>query len=456
MLENLSQKLTKIIKTVKGEARLTEKNTADMLREIRMALLEADVALPVVKQLVQTIKEQALGQDVLLSLSPGQALVGIVEKAMIDVMSGDHHLQLQAKPPVVILLAGLQGSGKTTTCGKLARYLIMQHKKKVMMASCDVYRPAAMQQLHTLAKAVNTTYFDAATPQQSPLEIAQNALHYAKTHYMDILLVDTAGRLGIDTALMQELKELHAHLQPTETLFVVDAMQGQDALITAQAFHDAVPITGIILSKTDGDSRGGSALSVKHITQKPIKFIGTSEKIDGLQAFDATRMVQRILGMGDILALVEQAHQAIDEAQAQKMVDKLKKGERFDLNDFLQHLESMQKMGGLGNLLDKLPSDMTQKLGAKDTDKMEADVRRMRGIIHSMTPKERAHPDILKATRKRRIALGAGVQVQEVNRLLKQFDGLQGMMKQLKGGGMMKMMRAMGGMQSLKQKFLGK
>jgi signal recognition particle subunit SRP54 len=458
MFENLSQRLGKIVKTLKGETRLTEKNTTDMLREIRMALLEADVALPVVKELTKNIQEKALGKEVLDSLSPGQVLVSIVEKeltALMQSQDNENAINLATQPPAIILMAGLQGSGKTTTTGKLAKYLQEQLKKKVMLVSADVYRPAAIHQLEILSKQINSKYF-AANPEAKPLDIAKDALAYAKQQYVDVLIVDTAGRLGIDQAMMDELKSLQNYLQPIETLFVVDAMQGQDALNTAKAFNQSVELTGIVLTKTDGDSRGGAALSVKHIIQKPIKFIGTSEKIDGLQVFDAKRVAQRILGMGDILALVEQAQQNFDAEKAEKMVKKLKDGEGFDLNDFLDHLQQMDKMGGLGNLIDKLPTEMAKHATTDKLSKMETQTKRMRGIIHSMTPKERAQPNLLKATRKKRIAIGAGVHVQEVNRLLKQFEEMQGMLKQLKGGGMMKMMRAMGGLKQLKDKFMPK
>lgn len=459
MFENLSQRLSKVIKTLKGETRLTEKNTQDMLREIRMALLEADVALPVVKTLTKNIQEKSIGQDVLDSLSPGQVLVGIVEKELIALMQSDeigaNQLNLACQPPAIILMAGLQGSGKTTTAGKLAKYIQENLKKKVVLVSADVYRPAAIHQLEILAKQVGALYFPSDVTQK-PLDIVEKAKQYAKQQYADILIVDTAGRLGIDQAMMDELKALQNHLQPIETLFVVDAMQGQDALNTAQAFNQAVNLTGIILTKTDGDSRGGAALSVKHIIQKPIKFLGTSEKIDGLQAFDATRIAQRILGMGDILALIEQAQQSFDSDKAQEMAKKIKSGEGFDLNDFLEHLQQMDKMGGLGNLMDKMPSEISKHATGDKLDKMEKQTKRMRGMIHSMTPKERAKPELLKATRKKRIADGAGVHVQEVNRMLKQFEEMQGMLKKLKGNGMMKMMKAMGGLKQLKDKFLPK
>lgn len=451
MFDTLSQRFTKIIKTLKGEFKLTEANTQEMLREIRMALLEADVALPVVKTFIANLKEKVLGKEVAHNLSPEHFLVGLVEEELLAIMADPNSaLNLNHKPPVVMLMCGLQGSGKTTTTGKLAKLLKQVHKKKVLVVSCDVYRPAAIEQLAQIAKQVEVEYF-ASNAQQNPLDIAKQALDYAKLHYIDVLLVDTAGRLAIDQAMMEELKIIHNYLAPQETLFVVDAMQGQDALNTAKAFHATVELSGIVLTKVDGDSRGGAALSVKHITGKPIKFMGISEKMDGIQAFDAKRVAQRMLGMGDILALVEQAKQAFNEKDAQKMAEKMTSG-KFDLNDFLMHIQQMKKMGGLGNLLDKLPNELAKKASNQDIDKAEQQMRRLQGMIHSMTPKERLNPNLLKATRKRRIAAGAGVQVQDVNRLLNQFEQMQQMMKQLQGNGMMKIMKAMGGMKAIKGK----
>ena len=445
MLENLTDRLSRVVKTMRGQARLTESNTAEMLREIRLALLEADVALPVVKSLLEQIKFKALGEEVVGSLSPGQALVGVVQRELAQVMRGDStqsgELNLATQPPAVILMAGLQGAGKTTSVGKLAKFLQEKKKKKVLTVSCDVYRPAAIEQLETVSKQVGAEFFP-STIHQKPNEIAAAALDWARRHYFDVLLVDTAGRLGIDEALMQEIKTLHTNLNPIETLFVVDAMLGQDAVNTAKAFHDALPLTGVILTKLDGDSRGGAALSVRQITGVPLKFIGVAEKMDGLEAFDADRMASRILGMGDILALVEQAQQNVDVAKAEKLANKISKG-GFDLGDFRDQLVQMQQMGGMAGLMDKLPSHMAQAASKTNLSAADKQTRRMRGIIDSMTPKERAKPELLKATRKRRIAAGAGVEVQEVNRLLSQFDQMQTMMKQFKGGKMARTMASM-------------
>lgn len=445
MLENLTDRLSRVVKTMRGQARLTESNTAEMLREIRLALLEADVALPVVKSLLEQIKFKALGEEVVGSLSPGQALVGVVQRELAQVMRGDStqsgELNLATQPPAVILMAGLQGAGKTTSVGKLAKFLQEKKKKKVLTVSCDVYRPAAIEQLETVTKQVGAEFFP-SNINQKPSEIAAAALDWARRHYFDVLLVDTAGRLGIDEALMQEIKTLHANLNPIETLFVVDAMLGQDAVNTAKAFHEALPLTGVILTKLDGDSRGGAALSVRQVTGVPLKFIGVAEKMDGLEAFDAERMANRILGMGDILALVEQAQQNVDVAKAEKLANKISKG-GFDLGDFRDQLAQMQQMGGMASLMDKLPSHMAQAASKTNLSAADKQTRRMRGIIDSMTPKERAKPELLKATRKRRIAAGAGVEVQEVNRLLAQFEQMQTMMKQFKGGKMARTMASM-------------
>ena len=445
MLENLTDRLSRVVKTMRGQARLTESNTAEMLREIRLALLEADVALPVVKSLLEQIKFKALGEEVVGSLSPGQALVGVVQRELAQVMRGDStqsgELNLATQPPAVILMAGLQGAGKTTSVGKLAKFLQEKKKKKVLTVSCDVYRPAAIEQLETVTKQVGAEFFP-SNIQQKPSEIAAAALDWARRHYFDVLLVDTAGRLGIDEALMQEIKTLHANLNPIETLFIVDAMLGQDAVNTAKAFHDALPLTGVILTKLDGDSRGGAALSVRQVTGVPLKFIGVAEKMDGLEAFDADRMASRILGMGDILALVEQAQQNVDVAKAEKLAGKISKG-GFDLGDFRDQLVQMQQMGGMASLMDKLPSHMAQAASKTNLSAADKQTKRMRGIIDSMTPKERAKPELLKATRKRRIAAGAGVEVQEVNRLLAQFEQMQTMMKQFKGGKMARTMASM-------------
>jgi signal recognition particle subunit SRP54 len=451
MASALSERLSKLVKTMRGQARITEDNVQDMLREVRMALLEADVALPVVRDFVARVKEKALGQEVVGSLSPGQALVGIVHRELASTM-GDGgtgsgpvaDLDLATTPPAVILMAGLQGAGKTTTTAKLAKHLIERRKKKVLTVSADVYRPAAIEQLKTVTRQAGAEWFP-STPDQKPHDIALAAIDYARKHYFDVLLVDTAGRLAIDEALMAEIRDLHTVLSPIETLFVVDAMQGQDAINTARAFKAALPLTGVVLTKLDGDSRGGAALSVRAITGAPIKFAGVSEKIDGLEVFDAERHAGRVLGMGDIVALVEEVQKGVDLQAAQKMADKLKSGGGFDLNDFLSQLSQMKKMGGLSGLLDKLPTELAAKAGQADMGKAEKDVKRMEGIILSMTPLERRKPELIKASRKRRIAAGAGVHVQEVNRMLKQFEQMQGMMKKMKGGGLMKMMKRMGG-----------
>lgn len=450
MLDNLTQRLAKAVKTMRGEARLTETNTAEMLREVRLALLEADVALPAVREFISRVKEKAMGEDVVGSLTPGQALVGVVQRELAAIMGGDlgpeaSQLNFATQPPAIILMAGLQGAGKTTTVGKLAKYLREQKKKKVLTVSADVYRPAAIGQLETVTAQVGADFFP-SQPTDKPVDIALAALDYAKRHYHDVLIIDTAGRLGIDEAMMQEIKALHGAVKPIETLFVVDAMLGQDAINTAKAFSDALPLTGIVLTKLDGDSRGGAALSVRHITGKPIKFAGVAEKLDGLEAFDPARMADRILGMGDILALVEEARKGVDMEAAQGLANKIKVGGKFDLNDFKSQLAQMKKMGGMSNLMDKLPAQLQQAAAGANMGMADKQVVRMEGIINSMTPQERAKPELIKASRKRRIATGAGVQVQEVNRMLAQFDQMQSMMKKLKGGNMMKMMRGMKGM----------
>ncbi len=449
MASTLSERLSRLVKTMRGQARITEANVQDMLREVRMALLEADVALPVVRDFIARVKEKALGTEVVGSLNPGQALVGVVNKELARTMGeGVADLDLAAQPPAVILMAGLQGTGKTTTTAKLAKHLIEKRKKKVLTVSADVYRPAAIEQLKTVTAQAGASWFPSAA-EQKPVDIALAALDHAKRHYFDVLLVDTAGRLAIDEALMAEIRELHAALHPIETLLVVDAMQGQDAVNTAKAFHDALPLTGIVLTKLDGDARGGAALSVRQITGAPIKFAGISEKIDGLEVFDAERHAGRVLGMGDIVALVEQVQQSVDLGAAQKLAEKVKAGDAFDLDDFLLQLSQMKKMGGLAGMIDKLPSAISAKAGQVDMDRAEREVRRMEGIIRSMTPSERRKPEIIKASRKRRIAAGSGVQVQEVNRLLNQFDQMRGMMKKMKGGALMKMMKRMGGMKGM-------
>ncbi len=450
MFDHLSQRLAKVVKTMRGEARITETNSADMLREVRLALLEADVALPVVREFMARVKERALGEEVVGSLTPGQALVGVVQKELTQIIGGSSEataaeLNLATTPPAIILMAGLQGAGKTTTVGKLAKWLKEKHKKKVLVVSADVYRPAAIQQLQTVAGQVDADFFPSSA-EQAPVAIAQAAIQWAKTHYHDVLIVDTAGRLAVDEAMMSEIRALHQAIAPAETLFVVDAMTGQDAVNTAKAFAEALPLTGIVLTKLDGDARGGAALSVRFMTGQPIKFVGVGEKLDGLEPFYPERMAQRILGMGDILALVEEAQKSVDMAEAQKMADKLKKGGGFDLNDFKMQMSQMKKMGGLSGLIDKLPAHMQAAAGQANMGMAEKQVRRMEGIINAMTPQERSKPELIKASRKRRIATGSGVPVQEVNRLLNQFEQIQGMMKKMQKGGMAKMLRGMKGM----------
>ena len=446
MLENLSQRLAKVVKTIKGEARLTEANTQEMLREVRIALLEADVALPVVRDFIAKVKEKSVGQEVLQSLTPGQALVGVVNQELTQLMGGaTAELSFATQPPAVILMAGLQGAGKTTSAGKLAKWLKAEKKKKVLTVSCDVYRPAAIEQLKTVSAQAGAECFP-STPDQKPVDIARAALQWARTHYFDVLIVDTAGRLAIDEALMAEIKALHAELNPIETLFVVDAMQGQDAVNTAKAFKEALPLTGVVLTKLDGDSRGGAALSVKAVTGAPIKFVGGGEKLEGLDVFHPDRMASRILGMGDILSLVEEAQRSVDVDSAKALADKLKSGSKFDLNDFLEQIGQMKKMGGFSSLIDKLPAQFQQAAAGADMGQAEKQMRRMQGMIHSMTPLERSKPDLIKATRKRRIAAGSGVTVQELNRMLSQFEQMQSMMKKMQKGGLAKMMRGMRGM----------
>ena len=445
MFDNLTTRLTRVLKTLRGEARITEDNIKDALREVRMALLEADVALPVVRDFIGAVREKALGQEVIGSLTPGQAVVGVVHRELTALM-GEHNdaLNLATQPPAVVLMAGLQGSGKTTTSGKLAKWLKEEHKRKVLLVSCDVYRPAAIEQLKTLASQVDADFFPSSTGEK-PVDIATRALDHARRHYNDVLIVDTAGRLAIDEAMMQEIRELHAALKPIETLFVVDAMQGQDAVNTARAFSEALPLTGVVLTKLDGDARGGAALSVRHITGKPIKFAGVGEKLNGLEPFHPDRMASRILGMGDVLTLIEEVQKGVDRKEAEKLAQKVKTGKGFDLEDFKQQIVQMKKMGGLSALVDKLPGNLAQMAqAAPDVD--DKTIRRIEGIINSMTPKERAKPEIIKASRKRRIASGAGVTVQEVNRLLNQFEQTQKMMKMMAKGGMAKMMRSMKGM----------
>lgn len=445
MLDALTHRLSGVIKTLRGQSRLTDANVQDALREVRMALLEADVALPVVREFIARVKDKALGQEVVGSLTPGQALVGVVFDELKALMGGDSAaLDLATVPPAVVLMAGLQGSGKTTTAGKLAR-LLRSQKKKVLLVSCDVYRPAAMEQLRTLAGQAEADFFP-ATPDQRPVEIALSAQQWAKRHYHEVMIVDTAGRLAIDEALMREIRDLHAALSPVETLFVVDSMQGQDAVNTAKAFSEALPLTGIVLTKLDGDSRGGAALSVRQVTGAPIKFAGTSEKLSGLEAFHPERMASRILGMGDVLSLIEDVRREVDVQEAEKFARKVQAGGGFDLDDFRAQLLQMKKLGGVEALMDKLPAQMAQAAQAGQARLGDHKIARTVGIIDSMTPLERRKPELLKASRKRRIAGGAGVQVQEVNRLLKEFEQVQKIAKMMKGGGMQKLMRGMRGM----------
>lgn len=453
MLDSLTNRLNGIVKQLRGQARLSEDNINDAMREVRMALLEADVGVPVVKEFVAAVKAKAIGAEVLQSLTPGQAFVGIVHAELVRLMGGEPDtsgrlpdlnklpVDLATTPPAVILMAGLQGAGKTTSAGKLAKLLKERFKKKVLVVSADVYRPAAIEQLKTLASQVGVEFF-ASDVSQKPVDIALAAKQWAKTHFHDLLIVDTAGRLAIDEAMMAEIKAVHAAVEPIETLFTVDAMQGQDAVNVAKAFSEALPLTGVVLTKVDGDSRGGAALSVRHVTGKPIKLMGVSEKMDGLEAFHPERMASRILGMGDVLSLVEAAQQSVDHDEAKKLADKFKKGKDFDFDDFKMQLTQMRKMGGMSALMDKLPAQLSN-MASQAPDLQEKQLRRTEGIINSMTPLERRKPELLKASRKRRIAAGAGVSVQEVNKLLTQFEQMQKMMKMMKGGGMAKMMRGM-------------
>lgn len=445
MFDNLSNRLSSTVRKLRGQARLTEENIQDTLRDVRMALLEADVALPIVREFIAEVKTKALGQEVLQSLSPGQSFIKIVNDELVHLMGdANETLLLAAQPPVVILIAGLQGSGKTTSIAKLSKWLIENQKKSVSVVSCDIYRPAAIQQLQTLAKDVGAEFIPSEVT-QSPTEIAAHALAHAKKQFKDVLLIDTAGRLHVDNVMMQEIKELHAKVLPTETLFVVDSMSGQDAAKSAKAFNDALPLTGVILTKTDGDARGGAALSVRQITGKPIKFIGTGEKTTALEPFYPDRIASRILGMGDVVSLVEEVEQKVDQDKAQKLARKIKKGKSFNLVDLKSQLEQMMNMGGLASLMDKIPGAAgmqknTQALGDDNT------LLRMIAIIDSMTPHERRFPDIIKNSRKRRIAAGSGTQVQDVNRLLKQHMQMKKMMKKFsKKGGMHRIMQSMQG-----------
>ncbi len=443
MLENLTDRLGRVVKTLKGHARLTDDNVKDALREIRIALLEADVALPVAKRFIEQVREKALGQEVLGSLTPGQALVGVVRDELVHLMGPTEDLNLKNTPPTVVLMAGLQGVGKTTTCGKLGLRLTRE-KKRVLMVSCDVRRPAARAQLAAIGRQTDVDVYG-ADDGASADELAAAALEHAKKRFYDVLLVDTAGRLSIDQEMMNEIKSLHEILTPAETLFVVDAMQGQDAVNVAQVFSNSIPLTGVVLTKLDGDSRGGAALTVRTVTGSPIKFIGTGEKMSGLDVFHPERLASRILGMGDILSLVEDTRQSVDEEQAKKLTKKIKSGKGFDLQDFREQMAQMQSMGGMDKLLEKLPASIAS--AAKAVPQDDRMVGRTIGIIDSMTPRERMKPEIIKASRKRRIASGAGVSVQEVNRLLNQFGQMQKMMKMMgKGNGLAKMMSGMKGM----------
>ncbi|GAB1624031.1 signal recognition particle protein [Agarivorans albus] len=446
MFENLSDRLSKTLKNISGRGRLTDDNIKDTLREVRMALLEADVALPVVREFVKKVKERALGQEVNKSLSPGQVFVKIVQQELESAMGeSNESLDLAAQPPAVVMMAGLQGAGKTTSVAKLAKYLKEREKKKVMVVSADIYRPAAIKQLETLATEVDAIFFP-SNEKQNPVDIVNGAIAEARTQFADVLLVDTAGRLHVDEDMMDEIKALHQAVEPVETLFVVDAMTGQDAANTAQAFNEALPLTGVILTKTDGDARGGAALSIRHITGKPIKFMGVGEKTDALEPFHPDRIASRILGMGDVLSLIEEVERKVDKDQAQKLAKKVQKGKGFDLEDFREQLVQMKSMGGMMGMMDKLPGmgqvpdSVKDQMNDKLTNQMEA-------IINSMTPGERQRPDIIKGSRKRRIAAGSGTQIQDVNKLLKQFTQMQKMMKKMSGkGGMRKMMSQMKGM----------
>jgi len=445
MFDNLTQRLTQTMQKLRGKGRLTEDSISETLREVRIALLEADVALPVVQSFIGQVKERALGQEVVSSLQPGQAFVKIVHDELVQVMGEENEaLDLKSSPPVVVLLAGLQGSGKTTTTAKLAKHLSEDLKKKVMVVSCDVYRPAAIDQLKTLAEQVGVLFHPSSVT-DNPVAIARQAVDDASKQFVDVLLVDTAGRLHIDADMMDEIRQLHSAVSPHETLFVVDSMTGQDAANTAQAFNEALPLTGVILTKTDGDARGGAALSVRQITGKPIKFVGTGEKTDALQPFHPERIASRILGMGDVLSLVEDVQRHVDQDKAEKLARKIKKGRGFDLEDFRSQLEQMQNMGGLGNLVEKMPgmSDIPDQVKNRVNDKQTVS---MIAIINSMTPQERSFPDVIRGSRKKRIAMGSGTQIQDINRMLKQFSQMQRMMKKFGKGGMKGMMRKLASM----------
>jgi signal recognition particle subunit SRP54 len=444
MFDGLSDRLAKTAQRLRGQGRLTEENIQDALREVRMALLEADVALPVVRTFVEDVKQRAMGEDVLTSLTPGQVFISIVQQELVRVMGeANERLDLTMQPPAVILMAGLQGAGKTTTVAKLAKLLQDREKKKTLLVSCDIYRPAAIDQLNTLATQVGAEFYPSTTD-QDPAKIASDAIEHARKQHIDVVLVDTAGRLHIDNDMMDEIKRVHAAANPVETLFVVDSMTGQDAANTAQAFDEALPLTGIILTKTDGDARGGAALSIRQITGKPVKFMGVGEKIDALEAFHPDRVASRILGMGDVLSLVEEVQQKVDHKKAEQLAKKVRKGKSFDFNDLKDQFEQMQNMGGMAGLIDKMPGmgNMADKVKDSVNDR---EIRRMIAIIQSMTPKERRFPDIIKGSRKRRIAAGCGLQVQDVNRLMKQHQQMRKMMKKMSKGGMAAMMRGLKG-----------
>ena len=446
MLDNLTSRFSNVFKNIRGQSKLTEDNIKEALREVRLALLEADVALPIVKDFVNNVKEKALGREITDSLTPDQAFIGVVNEALVDLMGKENSsLNLAAAPPAVVLMAGLQGAGKTTTVGKLSRLLKNEQKKKILVVSADVYRPAAIEQLKLLAEQVGVDFFPSDAGQQ-PVGIARAAVDYAKKHFYDVLMVDTAGRLAIDEAMMNEIKALHAAVNPVETLFVVDAMLGQDAVNTAQAFNEALPLTGVILTKMDGDSRGGAALSVRQTTGKPIKFIGIGEKVNGLEPFHPDRIASRILGMGDVLTLIEDVQKGIDEEVAAKMAKKLHKGKGFDLNDFKEQIQQMRNMGGLENIMSKMPGEIGQLSKQIPEGTAEKAMGHVEAIINSMTAKERANPALLKASRKRRIAAGSGTTIQEVNKMLKQFEQSQQMMKMFSGKGMGKLMNMAKGM----------
>ena len=446
MLDNLTSRFSNVFKNIRGQSKLTEDNIKEALREVRLALLEADVALPIVKDFVNNVKEKALGREITDSLTPDQAFIGVVNEALVDLMGTENSsLNLAAAPPAVVLMAGLQGAGKTTTVGKLSRLLKNEQKKKILVVSADVYRPAAIEQLKLLAEQVGVDFFPSDAGQQ-PVDIARAAVDYAKKHFYDVLMVDTAGRLAIDEAMMNEIKALHAAVNPVETLFVVDAMLGQDAVNTAQAFNEALPLTGVILTKMDGDSRGGAALSVRQTTGKPIKFIGIGEKVNGLEPFHPDRIASRILGMGDVLTLIEDVQKGIDEEVAAKMAKKLHKGKGFDLNDFKEQIQQMRNMGGLESIMSKMPGEIGQLSKQIPEGTAEKAMGHVEAIINSMTAKERANPALLKASRKRRIAAGSGTTIQEVNKMLKQFEQSQQMMKMFSGKGMGKLMNMAKGM----------